>query len=52
MVPFAVTSLLAFTLLPPAILARPVTPPMIDECQSSSTRTGGDLVFKIAFSLG
>jgi hypothetical protein len=51
---FAISSLLALTLLPLPTPARPVTPPVLDARQSSSasTRTGGDLAFNIAFSLG
>ncbi|KAN0130241.1 hypothetical protein V8E53_011998 [Lactarius tabidus] len=50
---FAISSLLALTLLPLPTPARPVTPPVLDPRQSSSapTRTGGDLAFNIAFSL-
>jgi hypothetical protein len=51
---FAISSLLALTLLPLPTPARPVTPFVLDARQSSSasTRTGGDLAFNIAFSLG
>ena len=52
MVPFSASLFLAFTLLPLPVSARPVTPPMLDARQSSPTRTSGDLVFNIAFSLG
>ena len=50
--PFAISSLLAFTLFPLFTLARPVTPTVLNARQISSTRTGGDLAFDIAFSLG
>ena len=50
--PLAVTFLLAFTLFPPPTLAHPVTPSVLNARQISSTKTGGDLAFDIAFSLG
>jgi len=51
--PFAISLLLAFTLLPLPTPAHPVTPSVLDARQSSSTSTrmGGDLAFNIAFSL-
>jgi hypothetical protein len=50
----AISLLLAITLLPHPTPARPVTPSVLDARQSSSTstRTGDDLAFNIAFSLG
>lgn len=52
MIPFAVSLLLALTLLPPPTRTRPVTPPVLDARQTTSIRTEGDLVFDIVFSLG
>jgi len=51
MIPVSISLLLSFTLLPLPIRACPITSPLLDVRQSSPSRTSGDLVFNIAFSL-
>jgi len=51
MAPFAVSLLLALTLLPLPTPARPVPPPGLVARQSPSTRMDADLIFNIIFSL-